>query len=275
MLDCLHAGNIKAAIAEKNNVDLDVVVHQTIDSTNSWSMQQCKLGKALPFASFAEHQTQGRGRRGKQWVMQAHSNIAMSLSWSFALTHMRLHLLPLSIAMAIVTTLEDIGLAHVQVKWPNDVLVQGKKIAGILIETQPVNDKEIAVVVGVGLNYKMPTEKIILKQGESELCSEITDINREVMVQALEQKADRTNVAASLLQNIVGALQIYQSEPERCLKKFRTQYDYCKDKSVEVILDDQESLTGLAQGVNEDAELLVLIDGQQRSFNSAEVSVKA
>ena len=274
MLDCLHAGDIKAAIADKNNVDIDVVVHQTIDSTNSWSMQQCKQGKALPFASFAEQQTQGKGRRGKQWLMSPHSNIAMSLSWSFVISHIRLHLLPLSIAMAIVATLEHLGLKYVQVKWPNDVLVQGKKIAGILIETQPVNETEIAVVIGVGLNYKMPADTIMVERTGSETLSVITDIDREIIMQS-GKKTDRAKVAVLLLQNIIEVLQVYQSEPGFYLEKFRSYYDYCKEKSVEIILDNQEVLTGIAQGINNDAELLVLIDGEQHVFNSAEVSVKA
>lgn len=274
MLDCLQAGDIKAAVAENNNIEIDVVVHQTIDSTNSWALQQCKLGRALPFVGFAELQTQGRGRRGKQWAMSAHSNIAMSLSWSYLMSRMRLHLLPLSIAMAIVTTLENLGLRQVQVKWPNDVLVQGKKIAGILIETQPINDEEVAVVVGIGLNYKMPVQKILKREG-MDVFSEITDINHEIEVQAAAREMDRTGVAALLLQNTIDVMQGYLSEPEHYLERFRTRYDYCNEKCVDILLDNQQVLSGVAQGVNDNAELLVFIDGEQRVFNSAEVSVKA
>lgn len=70
-------------------------------------------------------------------------------------------------------------------------------------------------------------------------------------------------------------MQGYLSEPERYLERFRTRYDYCNEKSVDVVLDNQQVLSGVAQGVNDNAELLVLIDGEQRVFNSAEVSVKA
>jgi BirA family transcriptional regulator, biotin operon repressor / biotin---[acetyl-CoA-carboxylase] ligase len=273
MLDSLRADIIKAAVAKNNKVDLDVVVHQSIDSTNSWSMQQCKLGKVLPFASFAEQQEQGRGRRGKQWITSKYSNIAMSLSWPFVTSYMQLQLLPLSVAMAVVATLEDIGLLHVQVKWPNDVLVEGKKIAGILIETQPLSDEGIAVVIGVGLNYKMPTDRIKTWRGKREVFLEITDIEREMTKRTMSGKTNRADVAASLLQNIISVIQVYQSQPGYHLEQFREQYDFCRGKSVEVILDNREVLTGLAQGVNDDAELLVLIEGKQRSFNSADVSV--
>jgi len=274
MLDRLQPGIIKQAVIEKNNLDIDIIVHQTISSTNSWSLQQCKSGRVLPFASFAEQQTQGRGRRGKQWIMSPNSNIAMSLSWPFAVGDMQFHLLPLSIAMAIVATLEDLGLLHVQVKWPNDVMVHGKKIAGILIETQPIGRDEFAVVVGVGLNYKMPVKKMLKQEGMA-VVSEITDVERELSSQGVCRLTDRTAVAISLLQGVINVMQNYLSEPERYLERFRAQYDYCKDKEVELILDDGEIMSGVALGVNDSAELLVMIDGKHRVFNSAEVSVKA
>lgn len=288
MLDCLRASEIKAAVAEKNDVDIDIVIHQTIDSTNSWSLQQCKSGKSLPFVCFAEEQTQGRGRRGKQWLMSAQSNIAMSISWPFALSHMQLSRLPLSVAMSIVETLESFGLKHVQVKWPNDVFVQGKKIAGILIETQSmvnktvvdkavtdnVTDKQVAVVIGIGLNFKMPAHKVKTSQNGLDVYSEITDVNREVKAQGVESNINRTMLAKKLLVNVIHMVQRYKLDPGHYLAKFRTQYDYCKEKDVEVILDDKTVLSGVAQGVTDDAELLVNIDGKERIFNSAEISVK-
>jgi len=273
MQDRLQPDIIKAAVIENNNLDVDIVVHQTIASTNSWSLQQCKSGRVLPFASFAEQQTEGRGRRGKQWIMSPNSNIAMSLSWPLVVSSMQLHMLPLSIAMAIVATLEDLGLMHVRVKWPNDVMVQGKKIAGILIETQSVDRDVVAVVVGIGLNYKMPVQKILKQEGSS-VFSEITDVERELTTQEACRVTDRTAVAASLLKNTVDVMQNYVSEPKRYLEKFRRQYDYCKDKEVEVVLDNGVMLSGVAQGVNDSAELLVMVDGESQTFNSAEVSVK-
>ncbi len=198
----------------------------------------------------------------------------MSVAWPFVVSYQQMQLLPLSIALAIVDTLESYGIEHVQIKWPNDVYVRDKKIAGILIETQPVKsklkeDKHVAVVVGVGLNYDM---SMLDKKMQQTLI--LTDISSEAESQSLEIKPERTKVAATLLQNIVVVCQNYQQASKYSLEKFRAQYDYCKEKNVEVILDNDDVLSGLAQGVNDNAELLVLIDGQQRAFNSAEVSVQ-
>ena len=290
MAEHLQADVLKAVVAEKNNVDMDVVVHESIGSTNSWSLKQCRAGKILPFSCFAEDQTLGRGRRGKQWMMSAQSNIAMSLSWPFVLSHQQLHLLPLSIALAIVETLEDLNLKHVQIKWPNDVYVQGKKIAGILIETQPIKEnpslekandgllmggRQIAVVIGVGLNYDMSLFASSLQGDGYQILPELTDIRHEIKMQAIEQKIDRVMVAATLLQHVVAVCQSFQQDAKYFLEKFRSRYDYCKNKTVEITLDNKETVSGIALGVNEGAELIVLVDGKERAFNSAEVSVKA
>ena len=269
----LQAGILKAGVANKGHVDMSVVVHQSIDSTNSWSLQQCKGGKRLPFACFAEEQTQGRGRRGKYWHMTPNSNVAMSIVWPFALAHQSLHLLPLCVALAIVETLESFNLRQVQIKWPNDVYVRGKKIAGILIETQPLKsgpkaERHVAAVIGVGVNYDMSALH------NSELPA-FTDIVDEVEMQATGYKPDRTMVASTLLKCIVDVCQNFQENSQQYLEKYRTQYDYCKAKDVEIILDNREVLSGIAQGVNEQAELVVMIDGEKRVFNSAEVSVRA
>ena len=290
MTEYLQADVLTAVVAKKNNVDMEVVVHESIDSTNSWCLQQCRSGKTLPFACFAENQTLGRGRRGKQWMMSAQSDIAMSLSWPFVLSHQQLHLLPLSIALAIVETLENLNLQHVQIKWPNDVYVQGKKIAGILIETQPVKEhssveevnkkqsmaeEKIAVVIGVGLNYDTSSLVSSLQDDQYRLLAELTDIEGEIKQQAIKQKTDRGMVASTLLQYVVAVCQSFQQDSDCFLEKFRTRYDFCKNKMVEVTLDNNETVSGIALGVNNGAELMVLVDGKERTFNSAEVSVKA
>ena len=226
----------------------------------------------MPFACFAEEQTQGRGRRGKDWYMAPYSNVAMSLVWPFSLALQSLHLLPLCVALAIVETLESFNLRQVQIKWPNDVYVRGKKIAGILIETQPLKDgskveRHVAAVIGVGVNYDMSSSN------NCEL-PDYTDILDEIRVQAIGSRPERTIVAAALLRNIADVCQSFQKNSALYLEKYRTQYDYCKDKNVDILLDNKEVLTGIAQGVNDEAELIVMVDGRKRVFNSAEISVK-
>lgn len=291
----LKAAYLQAAVAEANHLEMDVVVHESIESTNTWAMQQCKAGEKIPFACFAEQQTQGRGRRGKHWLMLPGCNVAMSLAWVFEVSFQKMQLLPLSIALAIVRTLESIGLENVQIKWPNDVYVNGRKIAGVLIETQaikvaPGDEKKdkcrtMAVVIGVGLNYHMSSASASASASASSGAGEqsddlsalpdLTDICDEFEQQRKVGIPDRQLVAATLLQNMTNVCQGFSQEAAHYLEAFRVRYDFCKNKGVEIILDNNERLEGVALGVNDNAELEVLIGGDKHVFNSAEVSVKA
>ena len=299
MVEALRAADIQSAVAEKNKIALDLTVHQSIDSTNSWSMQQARLGRPLPFACFAEQQSQGRGRRGKPWAMKPRANIAMSLCWLFPMPA-ALQLLPLSVAVIIAETLEAMRLAQVQIKWPNDVYVQGRKIAGILIETQPVrpgekdgkpgpdvkqdlvnqdmaNQGQLAVVIGVGLNLDMDEELLSQQVPEGHDIQQITDIHRQFEAQMIGRPPARGPIAAELLSRIIGLCQDFEQQATTSRERFRNSYDYCMNKNIDLITDTEGCLRGCAQGVSDEAELIVRIDGSDelRRFNSAEVSVRA
>jgi len=290
--ESLRPDVLQLGVAKINNLEIDVTVLERIDSTNDWSLGQCRLGRVLPFACFAESQTAGKGRRGKQWLMAARANIATSVSWPFNLSRQPLHLLPLSIALAVVKTLEAFDLQEVQIKWPNDIYVQGRKVAGILIETQRLKQKKTgnaiirnqsengglsAVVIGVGLNYDMSAMPLVgdSETETAEMLFNMTDISSEIKRQSIDQVVERESVAAKLLQNIVSVCQSFQQNSPQMLAEFCASYDFCKGKTVDVLLDNQSVLRGVAQGVNERAELIVMVDGENRIFNSAEVSVQA
>lgn len=272
----LNTASIEARLYEFLGLNISVETHRTIDSTNSWSMQQVKEKRKLPFVCFAQNQTGGRGRRGKQWLMSAGDNIAMSLSWGFDVSCVSLDLLPLSIAMAIVETLESFGVDQVQVKWPNDVYVKGRKIAGILIETQiqagaQVRPGALPTIIGVGLNYDMSDIDAELKK-RLEVQQGYTDLRREL---GDDEVPDFDVLAQALLLRLAATCKEYPSSSARVLQAFRQGYDFCLSKNLVIRRDDGCVLQGVAQGVNEDAELCVLIDGELQYFNSADVSIKA
>ena len=309
MMNVFTAENIQMFL-EKYGAEpgLDVVVHDTVDSTNTWALKECKAGRSLPFVCFAERQTEGKGRRGKAWVMPPESNVAMSLAWSFVLPYQSLQLLPLSIAMAIVETLESFNLKRVQIKWPNDVYVDGVKIAGVLIETKILksntdNKNAIAVVIGIGLNYDMggiglsditsSRRKLVSSEGDvqkksditkfafTDICSEFKkyepekyELEKQMGITKLAVKPERLAVASKLLGNVMRTCHTYQKDTGFALNAFRQKYDYCRNKWVGIVLDDQSVISGVAKGVTDDAELIVEIDGALKIFNSAEVSVK-
>jgi len=273
MTETLRVETLKLAAAECSDV-LEVIVYETVDSTNSRCLAQSKTGRKLPFVCFAEAQHSGRGRRGKYWLMPAFSNIAMSLCWPFQHSQLQSGLLSLSIAVAISEMLQMMGLKQVQIKWPNDIYIRGKKMAGILIETRPLVDDDLCVVAGIGLNYDMSSFYRKPERAQGVSLATVTDICRELHAQKLVNLPDRTDVAAMLLKKVVHLCQHYEQESIGALDKFRRYYDYCKNKQVDILLDNNTVLSGVAQGVTECAELQVLVKGRLRQFNSAEVSVR-
>ncbi|MES2932234.1 MAG: biotin--[acetyl-CoA-carboxylase] ligase [Pseudomonadota bacterium] len=117
-----------------------------------------------PTLLIAEAQTAGRGRAGRSWLSAPQASLTFSLAWNFALPVQALLGLPLAVGVAIAETLAAFDV-FVQLKWPNDVLKDGKKLAGILIETMPApvdergyDSQELWAVIGIGLNLLMPDE---------------------------------------------------------------------------------------------------------------------
>jgi len=124
---------------------------QTIDSTNSWLMENGNCGDIC----ISETQKKGRGRRGNKWFSPKTGNIYLSLRWCFHEIPEHWTLLGLVIGVAIAEVLAEFGLINHGIKWPNDVFWKDKKLGGILIET---SDQSGVVIIGIGLNKVMSPE---------------------------------------------------------------------------------------------------------------------
>ena len=126
----------------------------TVASTNTYLMQQKGIAHATCVA--AHIQTQGKGRRGRTWVSQLGASLTFSLLWRFQCGAAALSGLSLAVGVALIRALNNLGVNEAQLKWPNDVLVDSKKLAGILIELQGDLEGPSAAVIGVGVNLNLP-----------------------------------------------------------------------------------------------------------------------
>ena len=182
------------------NGDCELVLFEKTDSTNEQALLKVKQKHTLPLACFAEEQTQGRGRRGKVWISPRGSSVYLSLAWKFDVPVNDLGCLSLASGVAVARVLKNIGLKQVGLKWPNDVLVDDKKIAGILIETAHITSEATTAVIGVGLNFKLPVEL------SDSLAQPWIDV---VSSLGLESQIGRNKIAGLLLQECMAVCESF------------------------------------------------------------------
>ena len=145
-----------AAIAALSRAGVAVEVVAQTGSTNADLLARAGT-LAAPLLLVAEHQSAGRGRAGRSWLSSPEGSLTFSLAWRFDGGPQALLGLPLAVGVALADTLGTLG-QQVHLKWPNDVLKDGDKLAGILIETQSAPGGGTWTVIGIGLNLLMPDE---------------------------------------------------------------------------------------------------------------------
>ncbi len=235
----------------------------SIDSTNAWALSQCKQSREMPFACVADQQSQGRGRRGRQWLSPPDANIYMSLAWRFKLPLKKLAVLSLVQGVAVIKALNKAGVGNAKLKWPNDVLINGNKIAGILIETTGARNEACDAVIGIGLNYRMPDDAV------QEAGMRWTDVCRETHTLSVS----RDQMTALLLNESIAMCKRYQNKHMSLVDEYREEIESLMNQIMNVQTDEGTQIIGQAIGVTSAGELRMLIDGQEQIFNSAEVSL--
>ena len=207
-----------------------------IDSTNQYLLDHTQALSSGALC-LAEHQSQGRGRRGRSWQSPFGTSIAMSIYWQLKGGVSAAMGLSLVVGLATVNALETLGVPDLQLKWPNDIYCQGKKLGGILVEMRGQVGEAAHVIIGVGLNLNLPSEQVIEQSwiNLSEVCEGLPDKN--ILVSALYQA-------------IICQIHIYEAEG---FSKFQAQWqrwDIFYDQRVVLFFDDRQ-VTGIAKGVNE------------------------
>ena len=257
-----------AQIRQNLNQGCELVLFEKTDSTNEQAMLKVKQGCVLPLACFADEQTQGRGRRGKVWLSPPGASIYLSLAWKFDLSVNDLGGLSLAIGVAVARVLKSIGLKQIGLKWPNDVLVDGKKIAGILIETSQIGNKTTTAIIGIGLNFKLPDEL------PETLDQPWTDIVLSLNAASLTaQKIGRSEVAGLLLQECLAVCDNFVQARQALMLEYQ-QYDICLQRAVNVYLEDAPLMQGVVTGFESNGEIRVRINNEERLFNSADISLR-
>ncbi len=210
----------------------------------------------------AEQQTAGKGRRGRVWHSLFARNIIMSMVWSFDQGMTKLDGLSLVVGLALVEALRSMSVPEVKLKWPNDVMVKDRKVAGILLEMNGDPTAECFVVIGVGLNVNM--------QGGD---MEGVDQPWISVSQALGQNVDRTAFINIFLEKLIYHLQVFEKEGFEVFRSRWGETDWLKEKAV-AIKTGNTIIFGEARGVNTQGGILIDQEGVLHAYTSGEVSVR-
>jgi BirA family biotin operon repressor/biotin-[acetyl-CoA-carboxylase] ligase len=241
-----------------------VHLFDAIDSTNEWAGAELRQGRQTPFVCIADRQSKGRGRRGRHWISPPGANIYMSIAWHFELPTGKLGLLSLAQGVAVIRALTAGGVHGAWLKWPNDVLVRHNKIAGILIETSQLRANSCNVVIGIGVNYRMPANAM------PESGVRWTD----VVHAGCGSVPDRNGLIMKLITEVVEMCDHYQEKALFIFNELQGDLGALTGSEVNLHLANGAQVSGTVLGINRQGELRVRVQGHERVFNSADVSLR-
>ncbi|MDY6978796.1 MAG: bifunctional biotin--[acetyl-CoA-carboxylase] ligase/biotin operon repressor BirA [Pseudomonadota bacterium] len=260
-LELLDAGAVIAELSPAARASLGrLQVEWSLASTNQWLMERADL----PCGSVvvAEHQSRGRGRRGRDWVSPFAANLTFSLSGCFQGAPSNLAGLSLALAVSVVRALDALGVEGLGLKWPNDIQWQGKKLCGILLEMQGEAGGPCRVVCGIGLNVSMPQEVA------QDIEQPWTDLQR-----ITGRRPSRQRLLIALLDELLPALVRYEQEGLQPFLPDWQRWDAIAGKSVQLLLP-QRTIQGWAIGIDGQGNLLIEHAGRQETYSSGEISLR-
>lgn len=248
-----------AAIARQTAVSIET--HQVLGSTNQHLLDKAALLEK-GHSCFAEYQSDGRGRRGKKWLSPYGSHLYVSTYWRLESGVQAASGLSLAVGIAVVRALQVHGVPGAQLKWPNDVYVAGKKIAGILVEIIATAGGDCHLVIGMGLNIQMPL------QAGAAIDQAWTDVNQE-----LSQAVDRNELAVNYINALITILTEFEQQGFSPFVEEWTGLDYFYDKPVRLLIGTKEK-QGIASGIDDQGALLLEVDGKVNTYVGGEISLR-
>jgi BirA family biotin operon repressor/biotin-[acetyl-CoA-carboxylase] ligase len=234
-------------------------------STNADALQH-HLHHGRDVVAFAESQTAGRGRRGRQWLSPFARNIYCTVGINRRIRAANQGLLSIVTGVALCRALRaQTGLA-VRLKWPNDLLLDGRKLGGILIESRVLGDERFFFAIGFGLNLFMSAEELAC------LDRPATSISL-ASAQASDQELDRNALLVASIEAVITANRSFEIDGVSALINDFADLDAYHETSVEVICGEQR-ITGINRGIDESGQLRLETNRGIELFSAAEISLR-
>lgn len=234
-----------------------------IDSTNQYAKRIAEEGAADGTLVIADEQTAGKGRSGRTWVTPPGEAIAFTLLLRPKLSPGRISMVTLVMGLAVVNAVNKLYDLHAGIKWPNDVVINGRKLCGILTEMSAEVEHVHYIVIGVGINANLTSFPQELSQIATSLKLELgRDVSRAGLIAAVMEEFERLYAEFERQGDLGSVMQEYN--------------DLCLNAGNKVrVLDPNGEYTGVSHGINAMGELLVETeDSQIREVYAGEVSVR-
>jgi BirA family biotin operon repressor/biotin-[acetyl-CoA-carboxylase] ligase len=262
-LEPLAADSIRERLDAATRARLAALdVHWRIDSTNTELQRRAATAAGIE-ACLAETQTAGRGRRGRQWQSPLGGNLYFSLLRRFDAGMAQLSGLSLVVGVAVVDALADCGVVAAGLKWPNDLLANGQKLAGILVELGGEFLGPCHAVIGIGINLRLPAAA---RRRIDQPAIDLASLCREV--------PSRNALAARLITRLIDALDHFEAQGFAAFGKAYARHDLLRGRNVRVIAAGATH-EGIGAGVDTRGALIVHHGKTATHYDSAEVSVRA
>ncbi|MEZ5461093.1 biotin--[acetyl-CoA-carboxylase] ligase [Dokdonella sp.] len=241
----------------------DIDVCWQIDSTSSELARRVSAECASPRVCFAEIQTGGRGRRGRSWYSPLGGGLAFSILWKFERSMSTLAGLSLVVGIGVVRALRDFGYVDAGLKWPNDVQIRRRKLAGILVELGGDALGPCHAIAGIGINVRLgePAQEFI-----DQAWIDLASARRESV-------PERNALAGRLLARVLEAVEQFRNTTFSSFKKEFAQYDVLRGHSVRVSTA-RGFREGVAVGVDDSGALRVSTTNGELVVDSGEVSIR-
>lgn len=241
----------------------EVLYFDTIDSTNTKAQELAEKGYPSGTLVVADKQESGKGRRGRSWVSPSGTGIFMTLMIKPDINPNNASMLTLVAALAVAKAITSVTGEEALIKWPNDIVVNGKKVCGILTEMNAQFDYINHIVVGIGINV----------HNES-FPEEISQMASSLMIEAGGKRFHRAQIIAETMSYFEQYYDTFLKTQD--LSALVREYDELlvnRNKSVRV-LDPKEPFDGKAMGITSKGELIVDTWESRKLVSSGEVSVR-
>ena len=240
-----------------------IEIKEQTNSTNDDAKESLKNSSHLLSAHFAEQQSAGRGRNTRKWISPFGQNIYLSLAWQSNLSFEDIEGLSLAIGVEIAESLKNNTDEVIKIKWPNDLLINQKKLGGILVETSSGKKDSLEIIIGIGVNIFMKNEDAIK-----------IDQDWTSLENYKNRSLDRNLIAANLLNNLVQLTRKFKAVGFGGYKEAFENRNALMNKDCEVLANGKVDYLGTVVGVNEKGELLIKRNNKILNLRYGEVSIR-